>query len=226
MRTFFTTILLLTTILHSTAQVEGTRYFNRDQLTLELLSNQWLEAPEHVKLNPRSLAFNIHLMYNLLGRNRNIALAAGFGFSSENYIINAIPEKIDHTLQFTEIDPSLKYKSNKMRFNTLELPVEIRLRTNKNNRNKSWKLYLGAKGGYLYQSMHKYNGDNPEKPDEHLKQKTYHIPYTEQFSYGLTAKLGYGDFLISGYYALTNRFKENKAHELVPLMIGITYYVY
>lgn len=226
MRQILIIILTVALYLNCTAQDDATRYFNRDQLALELYSNQWLNAPQDIELHPISLTFNVQLMYNILGRNRNIALATGVGFMTEHYMIDASPNKINHTLQFTPIDKSTVYSSNKIRFNTFEIPLELRLRTNKNSRNKAWKLYLGAKVGYMCQSMYKYNGDHPEIENEHLKRKTYNVPYTEDISYGVTAKIGYGSFLISGYYALTHRFKVDKAPELFPLMIGITFFVY
>lgn len=226
MRLLVTILIIILFNIKAFAQEPKTHYFDRDQLGLELLSNQWLEIPDHIKLNPRSLAFNIQLMYNILGRNSNVALAAGLGFLTENYEMDATPKKSNSQLIFAEIDPNLKYKANKIRFTTVEIPLEIRIRNNRNSRNKIWKMYVGGKVGYLFRSMHKYNGDNPQNPDEKLKQKTFNIPYTEPFSYGATARIGYGQFMISGYYALTNRFQKNKAPDLFPIMIGITYFVY
>ncbi|MDA3867808.1 MAG: outer membrane beta-barrel protein [Salinivirgaceae bacterium] len=221
---FFVIILLASNALR--AQEEETQYFDKDQLGLEIFSNQWLNAPDGVTISPYSLAFNVQMMYTLIGKNSHIALAGGFGFMAENYQIDALPEKSDGILTFNPINSDLNYKSNKIRFNTFEVPLEIRIRTNKNSRNKTWKLYLGAKGGYLFQSMHKYNGANPENQKEHLKQKTFNIPYTEAWSYGVTARIGYGQFLISGYYALSNRFQTDRAPELFPLHIGVTFFIY
>ncbi|WP_462281393.1 outer membrane beta-barrel protein [Salinivirga cyanobacteriivorans] len=218
--------MLILVCLTSQAQEEKTRYFNKDQLVIELLSNQWLDAPDDVKLHPRSLAFNLQLMYNLVGKNSNVALAAGLGLLTENYQIDALPKLSENKLSFAPLDDDLNYTSNKIRFTTVELPVEIRIRSNKNSRNKTWKLYLGGKAGYMFQSMHKYSGDDPVKPNQKLKQKTFNLPHTEQFTYGLTARLGYDAIMVTAYYGLTNHFKKDKAPALYPFMVGLTLFVY
>jgi hypothetical protein len=207
-------------------QVEVTRYFDKDQLGIELLSLQWLDPPEGVVLEPYSNAFNLQYMVTLAGKNSNLALALGAGLLTENYHVNSLPIKEEDVLRLVPIEDDLKYTSNKIRFLTVELPLEFRIRSNKNSRNKHWKMYLGGKAGYTFQSMHKYIGDNPVSPGDHLKQKTYNIRYTEPLTYGVTARLGYGQFFISGYYSLTNHFQKDKGPEMIPFMVGITLFLY
>ena len=168
---------------------EATRYFDKDQLVIELMSNQWLDIPSDVKLHPRSLAFNLQFMYNLIGKNSNVALAGGIGLLTENYQIDALPQKTENKLTFQPLDNGIDYTSNKIRFTTVEIPIEIRIRSNRNSRNKIWKIYVGGKVGYMFQSMHKYSGEDPVKPDQNLKQKTFDLPDAEPFTYGLTARI-------------------------------------
>ena len=222
-------IILLMLILFFTAsraQEEQTQYYDKDQLVIELLSNQRLDAPSQLKLHPRSLAFNLQFMYTVAGKNANVALATGIGLLTENYHIDALPQQTENKLSFMPIDDELKYSTNKIRFTTVELPLEMRIRSDRNSRNKIWKLYLGGKVGYMFQSMHKYAGDNPTIPEQKLKQKTFDLPHTEHLMYGLTARIGYDALMISAYYGLTNHFKKDKAPELFPVMIGLTLFVY
>ena len=208
------------------AQEEVTRYFDKDQLGIELLSVQWLTPPEGVEVEPYTNAFNLQYMVTLAGKNSNVALALGAGLLTENYHLNALPVKESNELVFVPIDEAIHYRRNKIRLLTLELPLELRIRTEKNSRNKHWKMYLGGKVGYKVQSMHKYIGDNPGFPEDNLKQKTYNLRYTEPLSYGVTARLGYGQFFISGYYSFTNQFQKDKGPELIPFMVGITLFLY
>lgn len=226
MRKGATILLMLSLIGTLSAQEEVTRYFDKDQLGIELLSIQWLDAPEGVKVEPYSNAFNLQYMITLAGKNSNVALAIGAGLLTENYFLNAFPVKGENELDLVPISDELDYKRNKIRLLTLEMPLEFRLRSGKNSRNKNWKLYLGGKVGYKVQSMHKYIGDNPAEPTDHLKQKTYTIRYTEPFSYGVTARIGYGQFFMSGYYSFTNHFQKDKGPELIPFMVGITLFIY
>lgn len=215
--------VFITTILYSQ---EETKYFNKDQLGLELLSAHWPDVPSDVYLNPRSLAFNTQLMYNIAGRNSNVALAAGLGILSEHYYIDAFPVKDQDKLVLVSIPDSLDYITNKLRFSSVEIPVEIRIRTNRNSRNKSWKFYIGAKAGYLLSSMHKYSGDDPGNLKGKLKQKTYNIPDVMPYHYGLTFRAGYDQVLISAYYSLSDRFEENESLTMQPFMVGLTLFVY
>lgn len=207
-------------------QVEVTRYFDKDQLGIELLSLQWLDPPEGVVLEPYSNAFNVQYMITLAGKNSNVALALGAGLLTENYHMNSLPVKEEGTLNLVPIEDGLNYTRNKIRLLTVEMPLEFRIRSNKNSRNKHWKMYLGGKAGYTFQSMHKYNGDNSASPGDHLKQKTYNLRYTEPLTYGVTARLGYGQFFISGYYSFTNHFQKDKGPEMIPFMVGITLFLY
>lgn len=226
MKRFIFTWIFITILLTANAQEEETRYFNKDQLVIELFSNQWSGLPGEVKLHPRSLAFNLQFMFTFLGKNANVAVATGLGLLTENYYIDARPVKNNGELTLKPLSDDLNYSSNKLRFVTLELPLEVRIRSNRNSRNKIWKAYFGGKAGFMYQSMYKYNGDDPGNTEEHLKQKTFDLPYTEPLTYGVTARLGYDQIMVSAYYGLTNHFQKNKAPELYPLMVGVTLFLY
>jgi hypothetical protein len=226
MRNIFLISLFIFTTSFIFAQTEVTRYYDKDQLGIELLSIQWLTPPEGVEIEPYSNAFNLQYMVTLVGKNSNVAIAMGVGLLTENYHLNALPVKQANELELVPIDNEIDYQRNKIRLLTLELPLELRIRSNKNSRNKHWKLYLGGKAGYKVQSMHKYIGENPVYTGDNLKQKTYNLRYTEPLSYGVTARLGYGQFFISGYYSFTNHFQNNKGPELVPFMVGITLFLY
>ncbi len=225
MRLLLFSILILLVVFRGFGQEPQTNYFDKDQLILELHSSQWLDIPDDVKLSPRSTAFNVQLMFTLAGKNSQIALASGLGLLTENYHLDALPAKGD-SLTFEPIDNELIYTTNKIRFLTVELPLEIRLRSERNSRNKLWKFYVGGKVGYMFQTMHKYNGDDPQYPDSKLRMKIFDLPYTEPLTYGLTARLGYDQVMISAYYSLTNHFQKDKAPELFPLMIGLTLIIY
>jgi hypothetical protein len=222
----FISILFIVCLSGILSAQELTRYFDKDQLGIELLSVQWLDAPKDVAVEPYSNAFNLQYMITFFGKNSNVAVAIGAGLLTENYHLNAFPIKKDDKIELTPINEELNYRRNKIRLLTVELPLEFRIRTNKNSRNKHWKLYLGGKVGYKVQSMHKYIGDDPANPSDNLKQKTYNISYTEPLSYGVTARIGYGQFFISGYYSFTNHFQSNKGPELIPFMAGITLFLY
>ena len=179
MRHFFFILILIVSIRPLLGQVEVTRYFDKDQLGIELLSLQWVDPPDDVKMKPYSNAFNLQYMITFVGINSNVALAIGGGVLTENYHIDSRPVKSQNKLDLIPIDEDINYFRNKIRFLTVELPLELRIRSNKNSRNKHWKLYLGGKLGYMFQSMHKYVGDNPILQEDNLKQKTYNLRYHE-----------------------------------------------
>ncbi len=225
MRCVIVTISFLLFAFPFYAQKSPTEYFDKDQLVIELHSAQWLDIPADINLNPRSLAFNVQFMYTLAGKNSHIALCSGLGLLTEHYHIDAFPVEGD-SLTFEPVSDDLNFTTNKIRFATVEVPLEVRIRSEKNSRNKIWKFYFGGKVGYMFQTMHKYNGDDPQEPAGKLKKKVFDLPYTEPITYGLTARMGYDQVMISAYYSLTNHFQKDKAPELFPVMIGMTLFIY
>lgn len=203
--------------------IKPTKYFASDQIIYELNNNYWLNLPAKVKINNISLSSNIYLMFPLIGKHSNISFASGLGVGSGSVRNNSLPEDSAGISKFHVIPDSIKYSHNKFVTTYLELPLELRFMTNPDSRNRSFKITLGGKIGYLVGKHYKYNGyDYLSDTQEKIKFKIFRVKNLLPYRYGIYARIGYGKFALSGFYSLTTLFEESKGPEVVPLTFGLT----
>ncbi len=190
----------------------------QDRLILNLNWDNWLDASSGLDVKAfRSRGFSFLLMNEKVLGQGNSAIAFGLGFSSQNVHSNTFPTyNADESKTF--LSPlSADYDLNKLSVNFLDAAFEIRFRTDENEAHKRFKISAGIKGGILVQSHTKYEDDVVGKI------KTYGIKNLNKFQFGLTSRIGYGHWGISGYYSFVNLFKEGKGPGVVPVSIGLSY---
>lgn len=207
--------------------IKSTKYFSSDQIVYELNNNYWLNLPTGVKINNISLSSNIYLMFPLIGKYSNVSLAMGLGVGSGSVRNNSLPLDSAGITKFNIIPDSIKYSHNKFVTTYLEVPLEIRFMTNPDHKNRSYKLTLGGKFGYLVGKHYKYNGyDYLSSNEEKIKFKIFSVKNLMPFRYGVYGRLGYGKFALSGFYALSTLFEANNGPAVVPLTFGLTIIIF
>ena len=214
---------------HGFSQEEDTsiviKKMANDQFIIDLNYNTWLDAPGNVTTKPLSLGINIYLMKPLVGKKSNFSIAAGLSLGSQNVNNNSVPYDSAGVTYFnSDTIDNINYKKNKFTTIYVDVPVELRLRTNQNSKEKSFKISAGFKIGYLISSYTKYVGDDyrVSLSNDKVKFKEYRIKNILQYRYGVYARIGYGNFNLTGYYALTPLFEKNKEHEIIPVSVGIS----
>ena len=204
-----------------------TKIFSDDNLIVDINYDSWLNTPANVTLKPYSSGINVSYLYNLIGEHSNICLAAGAEVSSQNFFIDATPELNAGFVNFINIPDSINYKKNKLSTTYIEIPFEIRFRTNKSNRKgKSFKIFAGFKVGYLVNNHIKYKGDSFDGSGKEIKIKQYNIDNIQKYRYGITARIGYGKFNITGFYPLTQLFEKDKGPDIIPISIGLSVFLF
>ena len=186
-----------------------------DKVIVDLNHDRWIRIPPGIDLKPWSYGVNANLYFDLPYRSSPFSFAWGFGFTSHNVHSNGkVVYKLDANGKiFTAIEPlTHDYIKNKLSLNYLTIPVELRLRTLKKPK---FRLFVGAKVGYLVNSHTKY-------VDKDLKVKVYRIKNVDPLIYGLTARIGIGRVQFTGYYGLTSIFIRGKGEkDLIPFSLGI-----
>lgn len=187
-----------------------------DRLIMNFTWDNWLKTSQGTQVKGfRSRGFSFLLMNEKILGKGNAAIGFGLGFSSQNVHSNTFPT-YDPDGSHTFLSPIYgNYDLNKLSCNFLDAALELRFRTNQNEKEKRFKISLGIKGGYLVQSHTKYE-------DANGKIKTYDIKNLSKFQYGPTARIAYGNWGLSGYYSLVNLFKDGKGPEVVPVSMGIS----
>ncbi len=216
-------------------EAEPTKKINnisRDRITVEFVHNNWIwdaGQPNDIEQKWHSRGINFLYTYDIpIANSKNISIAPGLGITNSNVFTNArlgydsLDNVVNTTL--TAFDESLTVNKNKISTTHLVVPLEIRLRTNPNKSNKTWKLGLGVRVGYLLEAKNKYKGsdiiDNTSR-EIFIKQKD--LFNFNRLKYAGTVRIGYGSFNIFGEYSLATLLQKNKGPKIYPISVGITF---
>lgn len=203
----------------------------KEMILINLNFDHWLNTPSTI--SPKwfaSRGVDVAILYDYVIAKSNFSVAAGVGFNSHNIHMEGFP--IEYAIEsggtYTKLDDTFfaekEINVNKLSTNFIDIPFEVRFRSNPYKNGKRMAASVGFKLGWLVQSHTKtrtdedlyYNGINFRR-----KVKTYDIPNLTKFRYGLTARVGYANFYLNFFYSLTPLFIEGKGTEAVPISIGI-----
>lgn len=203
----------------------------KEMVLVNLNFDHWLNTPSGI--SPKwfaSRGVDVAILYDYVIAKSNFSAAAGVGFNSHNIHMEGFP--IEYTIKsggtYTKLDDSFfdgkEINVNKLSTNFIDIPIEIRFRSNPYKNGKRIAASIGFKLGWLVQSHTKtrtdqdlyYNGINFRR-----KVKTYDVPNLTKFRYGVTARIGYANFYLNFFYSLTPLFIEGRGTEAIPISIGI-----
>lgn len=188
----------------------------QDRFVLDINLDNWDKSPEGVKVKGfRSRGVNIMFLDERPFGKGNVAFAWGLGFSSQNFHTNADYFQDDDadTSGFSPLN--IEYDLNKLSLNYIDVPFELRFRTNANAKGKRLKLSAGFKIGVLVNAHTKFNNGA-------YKVKRYHLKNIPDWHYGLSARLGFGKIGVSCFYSLTKLFNDGEGMEITPYSIGLS----
>jgi hypothetical protein len=189
--------------------------------TLELGINNGLSAPSQFDLGLwGSRTMNIYYQYPIRIMNSKFSLVPGFGLSLERFKFkNGSTFSYDAEDSLKLLTPSQTgiagIRKSQLVANYFDIPVELRFSTNPEDPARGFKLAVGGRIGFLYDSFSKlkYKEDGETKK---LKDKqNWNL---NSLRYGVYGKIGFGNFYLFGYYNLTPLFKEGEglAEKNVP----------
>lgn len=209
----FLTSIALFLLKLSIAQVEKPYQKDEDDnLVININYDTWLTVPEKISLRPISLGFSFGNFYDLKFGKSNFSLGLGYGFHSHN--VHQDGKFIDSSeVNQTFLVPRKQdFKKNKYVVNYLDIPIELRFKT---KTRRTFRIAIGVKAGWLL-------SDHTKTIDEDGKRKFYNLNRTKNYQYGLTGRIGYGDFNFFMYYGLTSIFEDGKGPELIPFSLGFS----
>lgn len=211
--------------------------FNRPNIpgtfALELGINSALSAPSNYDLGLwGSRTVNVYYQYDIRIMNSKFSFVPGIGLSLERFKF-----KNGETLGYDAPEDSLKLftpaqtgltgmRKSQLVTNYLDIPMELRFSTNPEDAARGFKVALGGRVGFLYDSFSKlkYKEDGESKK---LKDKqNWNL---NSLRYGVYGKIGFGNFYFFGYYNLTPLFEEGKglaeknvANDFQTMTVGIS----
>jgi outer membrane protein with beta-barrel domain len=212
---------------------ESKKQFNlknraNDHFLLQFGYLSWAKIPDTINTKGFPSTFNMYFMFDLPFRsNQRISVGIGAGVASDNMYFDKTYVGIKDptpTLRFVDQSDTNHFKKNKLTTAYVEAPLELRYSSNPETPNKTFKVALGVKVGFLV--------------DARLKQKnlqnvhgTTLIEYVSKESskrffnsnrFVGTARIGYGVFSVFGTYQFNSLFKEGVGPNVQPFTIGLT----
>lgn len=181
---------------------------------LEFGFNQTIDAPDTFDIGFwGSRSVNLFYQFDMRIANSKFSIHPGFGFSLERFKL-----KNNYTLASTSFATELVpandlypgIKKSMIVTNYFEMPLEIRFSTTPDDPGRSFRMSVGGRIGYLFDSYTKikYSQDGEIKI---IKDKqNYHLT---RLRYGTFFKIGVGNIGLIAYYNLTPLFEEGDGPE-------------
>ena len=195
--------------------ISGLKNYDRNVMLIELNHSNWSDVPAGIDVEGQSRGFNFYFLNDYGLGESNVSIGVGLGLGTDNVFTNGqFIETADSTF-LNPLDESIEYKKNKLTTAHIDLPVELRFKSNPGNNGKSFKISAGFKAGLLINNHTKFKTDDD-------KIKVHGIDNIENFRYGPTARIGYGDLMLNGYMQLNELFQD-EGPQMKPWSIGITF---
>lgn len=198
------------------------KYFE-DQFYIGLGYNFLLEKPSDVV--QRSLSYNLQTGFIKdipFNQRRNFGIGIGLGYATNSYYSNIVASEVDNNIVYRVSDTS-DFERNKWETHTIEVPLELRWRTSTADEYKFWRIYAGAKLGYVFSGSSRMVSDT--------NTMRFSNNDIQSFQYGLQLSFGYNTWNVQAYYSLNPLLEDGTALEtgeainIRVLRIGIIFYI-
>ena len=180
-----------------------------------------------------SRTFNAYYLYELNIGESALSFHPGIGIGTEKY---AFADNLtlgygsdslgNRQLQFVSLDSiygsGFDFKKSQINPNYIDIPIEFRWISRKYDPKRSFKVIVGGKVGFMFDSKTKvkYHGEGETKI---TKQKEgWEL---NKIRYGVYGRLGFGGFSAFYYYSLSDLFKKDKgpmATTMFPMTFGLS----
>ncbi|HLT73009.1 MAG TPA: hypothetical protein VKZ75_10170 [Cyclobacteriaceae bacterium] len=181
---------------------------------LEFGFNQTLDAPDTFDLGFwGSRSVNVFYQFDKRIGNSKFSIHPGLGLSLERFKLKN-NYTLTSTVSTTELVPASDFypgiKKSMLVTNYLEVPVEIRFSTRPDDPSRSFRLSVGGRIGYLYDSFTKIKYSEEGEVKTVKSKQNYNLT---KLRYGTFFKVGAGNIGLIAYYNLTPLFEEGEGPE-------------
>ncbi|MEQ9262939.1 MAG: porin family protein [Owenweeksia sp.] len=174
-----------------------------DWVAYDLTHDFLLDAPQGLeqswRSNGHSLSFTDDVQFS---EGSNFSFAYGIGFTSNNYYNNlSIETDPGNGLEFISFLDTDTVNSNKLTVQYIHIPIELRFRSNPNQKGNFFRFYVGAKVGVRINSYSKLITDQ-------FNRQFNDLGSLNRFMYGAYTRIGYSFINIYAYYSLSDLFSD------------------
>lgn len=199
-----------------------TKYLE-DQFYIGLGYNVLLEKPTDVVQRNLSYGLQLGIIKDIpFNSRRNFGAGLGLGYAINSYYSNIVASETGGSITY-EIMDQADFNRSKLETHAIELPFEIRWRTSTAEEYKFWRIYAGAKLGYVFSGRSRVVME--DGTDAFVNNDI------EKWQYGLMVNFGYNTWNIHAYYALNPLLKEGTqltngdTIDMRVLRIGVIFYI-
>lgn len=216
-------VLFFTFLTVSSQEIVSDDKYLEDQFYIGLGFNFLLDQPSNVA--QRSLSYNLQAGFIKdipLNQRRNFGLGLGVGYATNSYYTNIVASKTDDIITYDIVSTS-EFKRNKLETHAVELPLEIRWRTSTADDYKFWRIYAGAKFGYVFSGTSRLVTE--------MNTLRFSNSDINEWQYGVMLNFGYNTWNIHAYYSLNPLLKDGtqldsgEAIDIRTLRIGVIFYI-
>lgn len=205
--------------------------FAKDRFTFDLFGSNWIynkNGPGFNGLQTKawSRGISIYFSWDFRIKHSRVSFAPGIGYSCSNiYSRSGLVEDSagTHFEKLTTINPAIPesdIKLNKLTLQYVDIPLELRIRTNPDKFNNCWKFVIGFKAGI--------------RVDAHTKERTKvgsvvkvdverRFPDFSLLRMGPTIRIGYSVVNVFAYYGILDVFKKDKGPKANEFTVGISF---
>jgi hypothetical protein len=195
----------------------------KDRIVLDLNAANWIRHDNANGFRSRyySRGLNLYGMYDMQIKKSRVSFAFGIGISFVDIYNNST--LYDSTSgSGAKFTPMNNYpdtvKLNKVAITYIDIPLELRIRTNRDKLDQLWKFNIGFKAGIRIDTYTRTIYKNPRE-----SQRLKPDPDFNLFRMGPTVRIGYSSFNLTAYYGLLGVFKNNRGPNLNEWSFGISF---
>ncbi|MCJ7467462.1 MAG: PorT family protein [Maribacter sp.] len=211
---------------YAQSKMDSTGYdtkYLEDQFYVGITYNFLLNKPKSVTQRNLSYGLQGGIIKDLpINSSRTRAFGIGIGYAFNSYYSTLLASQTPSENIYTVLDNNTGFKRNKVETHMIEFPLEYRWRNSTPQAYKFWRIYAGAKLGYVLGGRSKFVSDTGKT--------SFYNTDLVKFHYGLMLNFGYNTFNIHAYYALNTLFKDTVSVDgnridMKPLRIGLIFYI-
>ena len=217
-------LLLILFAYNGFSQLIGEETKKRINTGFDVYTDFWLNKPEGVTSAAVNPGFTFFALHNWPIKEDKLKFATGLDISVHNMYTNSIGVVDTNSITifhpFDSLYPHLSYKRIKYNMIYLDIPLEIRFKSD-----KKFRFSAGVKVGYLIRNQVKYVGDDfIWETRREMKVKFNRLENFQKWRYGVYARFGWNWINFYGFYSFSNVYEKGKGPDLHQISAGISIY--
>ena len=203
--------------------------YSRDHITLDLLGTNWNYNPNDAKMDGMrtkwfSRGVQIGFSWDFRIKGSRVSIAPGISYSCSNIYSRSTMQRSDSA--GTYFKPIRTYgtdttaKINKLVLQYLNIPLELRIRTNIDKFGNCFKFAIGIVGGVRVDSHTKFKIKQGNDTNVYIVRRD---PDFNLFRLAPTFRFGYSFVNVTASYDVINVFKPNMGPKANAFTLGIAF---